>query len=670
MIIRHSRQLMLWLPVVVSIMAMLAATAQEEELEPRWLRLEIPQTSLGLEVEGLAENLNSGGTSSTHDQISLVPVVGLQTSGSIYHPDLISFDLNGEFGWGWLYDSIKSSGSVTTLNESDSLLRYLVQVSVLPDKPYNATFSAAQDHTYQTYDAFNSYTVDSIRDSGRFGWVTTALELNADLGYRDDNSTGINGSSEVIETYFNFYGTQKRQSGQSSLTYRYDAFDNTINFGNRQTSVFNSVGISDSEIFGSRQQINASTSAGFSEAQYSSEQTETVTANENIAVKNGPKLDSYLMFNFSDSRMNPVDLSILQGSAGLHHQLYDSLTSTFDVHGSYDNSSSSSSSATDDLYGLGIREDYTKQLGDWGHLLLGGGIVADHEDHESTGGVLTVPNEQHNLTNAPVFLNNPKVIASTIQVRALSDGTLYTEGADYTIITPGELTEILPVPGSMNVALHGSAVLVNYQSESLYNASFEAFNSSAQFRLDLFNQFGIYGRLNWLDNNAPPEVLTQTLTDLTAGMDYNWRWIRASAEYEDYDSNFSQYKAWRLLQSFNYQLSSASRCGVDISQTFYRYSGNLNQDQYQFIARYNTQFDFSLAWYVEGGYVLNDMTGTEQSTGFARTGLSWLRGKLSVRAGYEYNYQTSTTQAAMPTTASTMQRNERNYFFAYLKRSF
>jgi hypothetical protein len=73
---------------------------------------------------------------------------------------------------------------------------------------------------------------------------------------------------------------------------------------------------------------------------------------------------------------------------------------------------------------------------------------------------------------------------------------------------------------------------------------------------------------------------------------------------------------------------------------------------------------------VEGGYVLNDMTGTEQSTGFARTGLSWSRGKLSVRAGYEYNYQTSTTQAAMPTTASTMQRNERNYFFAYLKRSF
>jgi hypothetical protein len=511
--------------------------------------------------------------------------------------------------------------------------------------------------------------VDSTRDSGRFGWVTPALELNAEMGYRDDHSTGINGSSEVIETYLDFYGTQKRQNALSTLTYRYDQFDNTIDSGNRQNSVFNSVGISDSETFGSRKQINASTSAGFSQAQYSSQQTETITANENITVKHGPKLDSYLMFNFSDNRMSPADSSVLQGTVGVRHQLYDSLTSTFDVHGNYDNSSSSSSSATDDRYGLGIRGDYTKRLGDWGHLSLGGGIVADHEDHYSSGGGLTVINEQHNLTNTPVFLNNPKVIISTIQVRAASDGILFVEGTDYTISTLGELTEIQLVPGSI-IYSYGGNVLVNYQSESLYNASFEDFNSGAQIRLDLFNQLGIYGRLNWVDNNAPPEALAQTLTDLTGGMDYTWRWIHASAEYEDYDSNFSQYKAWRFLQSFNYQLSSASRCGLDFSQNFYRYSGNLNQDQYQFIARYNTQFDFPLAWYVEGGYDIYNMTETDQNSGFARTGLTWSRGKLNVRAGYEYNYQTITTQAAMPATASTTQQRERNYFFVYLKRSF
>jgi hypothetical protein len=662
MIIRRSKQLVLCLAAAVSIVTPLSATAQEDVLEPRWLRLDIPQLSSGMEIEGLTEKVNVSGLTSTHDQLSLVPVVGLQTKGSIYHPDLISFDLNGEAGWGWISDSVKSSGTTTTRNESDSVLRYLAQFSVLPEKPYNATFSTARDHTYRTYDAFNSYTVDSIRDSGRINWDTPALELDADFGYRDDKSSGINGSSEVAENFFNFNGTQKRKSGQSTLTYRFDQFDNAVNSGSSLTSVYNSVGVSDFETFGSRRQINSSTSASFSEAQYSGQQSRTVTANENLNDKLGPRLESYLMTSFSHSSMNPVDSSSLQGQAGVRHHLFDSLTSTLDAHGSYDETSSSSSSGSNDRYGLGLREDYTKRLGSWGRLSAGAGIIGDHEDHNSSGGVLVVSDEPHNLTNTPAFLNNPYVITSSIQVRAASDNFPYGS-ADYTIVASGRQTGIQLVLGSLNVALHGSAVLVNYQSASLYNASFEALNSSAQIRLDLFNQFGIYGRVNRLENNAPPEALTQTLTDLTAGMDYKRRWLLASAEYQDYDSTFSQYQAWRFLQSFNYQPTSASRVGVDFSQTFYRYQGNLNQDQYQFLARYNTQFEFPLAWYVEGGYVLNDMTGTEQLSRFARTGLNWSRGKFSVRAGYEYNYQTTTT------SYSTEQR-DRNYFSAYLKRTF
>lgn len=146
-------------------------------------------------------------------------------------------------------------------------------------------------------------------------------------------------------------------------------------------------------------------------------------------------------------------------------------------------------------------------------------------------------------------------------------------------------------------------------------------------------------------------------------MDYKRRWLLASAEYQNYDSTFSQYQAWRFLQSFNYQPSSASRVGVDLNQTFYRYQGNLDQDQYQFLARYNIQFEFPLAWYLEGGYVLNDMTGTEQWSRFARTGISWSRGKLSVRASYEYNYQATTTSYSTET-------RDRNFFSATLKRTF
>jgi len=66
---------------------------------------------------------------------------------------------------------------------------------------------------------------------------------------------------------------------------------------------------------------------------------------------------------------------------------------------------------------------------------------------------------------------------------------------------------------------------------------------------------------------------------------------------------------------------------------------------------------------VEGGYSIQDVLGTEELLGSARTGLSWSRGKLSVRTGYEYNSQyTSSSQWT--------QELVKNHFYAYLKRTF
>jgi len=206
-------------------------------------------------------------------------------------------------------------------------------------------------------------------------------------------------------------------------------------------------------------------------------------------------------------------------------------------------------------------------------------------------------------------------------------------------------------------------VLVSYQSRSLFNASYESLNSRAQIRLTLFDMFGLYARGNWLDNNAPPEALTQTLAALVGGADVTWRWLRAGAEYEDYDSNFSQYQAWRFFQSFNFKTSDSSTLGVDFTQSFYSYPDGQRQTRYQFLSRYHTQLTLSLAWHVEGGYSLQDVTGTEQNLATARTGLTWTRGKLNARIGYEFNHQTTETG---PWT----EQRDRNFFYAYLKRTF
>lgn len=639
--------------------------------EPTWFKLNgIPEASVGLEVDGSTETTHVGAGDSTYDTLFITPTVGLKTSGSIYHPNLLAFDLDGELGWGWNRMATSGPGFRQTINESDELNRYLVQVNVLQAKPYNASFFAAEDHSYRDYGSFDTFTVDSERYGGRINWNTEHLSINSDFGYRDEKASGLTSSSELAELYFNFVGLDRRQSGQTTLTASVNQFDNTLNFGNQVTSLNETVGLSDSETFGSRKQITAATGVSYSQSEYSGQRMETVTASENISVNHRPKLDSYFVMDFSHDQLQSEEDTRLQGVYGIRHQLYESLTSNLDAHGNLQENSGFNNSGNSDRYGLGLFESYTKRLQSWGRLSAGAGIIADHQDDQTTGGSVTTFNEAHQLYvpphYRPEYLARPRVIASTIQVSV--GGDTLGEGTDYEVIRSGELTEIRLIPTSSHVLIllvggDSLAVAVTYQSASINNDAYESLNASSQIRLDLFGAFGIYGRMNWMDNNAPATVLTQTLTDLVGGVDYHWRWLRTGAEYEDYDSNFSRYQAWRFFQSCDFRLDQRSSLSLNLNETFYHYPGNGDQTQYQFLTRYNLQLWSSLGWYVEGGCSTQDVLGTDQVQGSARTGLNWSRGKLSIRTGYEYNTQ-STSSGAFT------EERTKHRLFAYIKRTF
>jgi hypothetical protein len=649
----------------------LARTGRSQELG--WFQLmRPPEASVGMEVQGTHQTTRNNGVTSTYNQLSLTPLVGLQTQGYVYHPNLVTFDLGGDIGWGWNRSTTTGPGYTQTTKDSQQLMRYLAQLNFLSAKPYNASFFATQDHTYSDYGSFNTFTVDSLRYGGVVNYNSDRVTMTADAGYRNEQDTGLNDFTEVSETYFNFFGADHRQSGQTSLTYHINQFENTVNnsynttnkVGSTSSSLNQSVGISDSETFGAHKQIVATTGASFSESEYSGQQLQTVTANENVNVTHTPNLDSFYSVDYSHNQLHPVTDSTVQGVSGIRHHLYESLTSQVDVHGNYQDYSGGGSSSTYDRYGFGVSENYTKKLGTWGRLTIGAGAIADHQDQNSYGDVLTTIDEPHqlNLVGPPTFLDHPNVILSSVVVKG--PGGIPTQlNVDYQLVQVGDLTQILLVPTS--TILHsGDVVKVTYESDSLYTASFDSLNATAQIRLDLFNKFGLYGRLNWLDNNAPPQVQTQTLTDWVGGVDYGWHWFRAGAEYEDYNSNFTAYQAWRLFQMFNCQPSDTSTFSVTLNQSSYTYPDSGSQNQYQFLSRYSIQFLSSLSWFVEGGYNIQDVLGTKQYLSSGRTGVTWTRGKLSVRAGYEYNGQ-STTTPGQPN-----QEFDTSRLYVYLKRTF
>ena len=654
------------------------APAIRADDEPAWFTLNgLPEVSVGVEAEGSTEETRVSGGGTTYDHLSVAPLAGLHTAGSIYHPNLLTFDLGGDLGWGWDTMSTSGSGLSQTQNQSEELKRYLAQFTLLAAKPYNASFFAAQDHAFRDYGTFSTYTVDSTRYGGRLNWNAGALSLNADLGYRNELDTGLNDSTEITETYFNFLTIHQRKSGQTTLSLHLNEVDDVLNYGNHLNTRSQSASISDSETFGHRKQITSSTGLSYGQSEYTGQRIDTLNANESVTINHSPKLESYLMMNFNRSELRPLTSSRLQGSCGVRHQLYESLTSTLEGHGTHQEESAAASDSTFDQYGLSLSENYTKRLQSWGRLAVGVETGMDHQDQNSSGGTILTPSEPHQLylptspSYRPVYLSRPQVIDSTIVVSVGSD-TLNPPGSvvpDYTVTSYGLLTRIdlvFPVTAHVqSLLLTGDnlSVTVTYQSESASTSSYDTFNASVQVRLDLFGRFGVYGRVNWLDNNAPPAALAQTLTDVVGGADYNRKWFRAGAEYESYDSNFTQYQALRFFENFDFTLTDASSLNLDFNQTFYHYPANGDQSQYQFIGRYNARLPMSITWYLEGGGTAQEVSGTDQLYGSARTGLSWSRGKLSLRVGYEFNTQS---------TASGGFTEERikHRFFTYLRRSF
>jgi hypothetical protein len=647
----HCRRLLAGLLVVAGVRG--GATVAHAE-DPQWFKLHgAPEVSLGLEVESSTEQSRVNGINATYDHTFVAPVMGIASQGSIYHPNLLTFSEDVTLGWN--SDSASSKGPDYNRNRNDDglLARYLARVNLLPSKPLNASFFAAQDHTYRDYGTFGTYTVDSSRVGGNVQYDSSALSLNADFGQRHEETSGLTDNSQVFETYLNFVGINRRKFGQTTLTYRVDEFDTTQNSNPRLTSLNQSVGVSDSETFGSRRQFTSTTGLGYGLSEYGSQETETFSANENFNANLRPNLDGYANLNYSRNQLRPYTSDIVRGAMGVRHRLYESLVSNLDVHGSHQENSGLNTSYTSDRYGLGLYESYTKKVQSWGRLSAGLGGSVDHEEDHSNAGTVTTFNEPHQLYlptspgYQPVYLDHPRVEAGSIQVNAGAD--VLVEPADYEVVTSGELTEIkLVVPPSAHLQSllqtnDNLAVTVTYRSESISDASFEQFTVSAQIRLDMFGKFGVYGRVNWVDNNAPVEVLSQTLTDLVAGADYYWRWIRAGAEIEDYESNFTKYQAARFYQNFSFQPTAVSTLNVNFNQRFYRFPDDRHQDLYQFLTRYNIQIMTALSWYLEGGATWQSNMGSEQFFGSARTGINWTRGKLSVRAGYEYNTQTTTS---------------------------
>ena len=648
--------------LVMFLASAIPAAAQRRSrqiVEPQAVQWQIIESYTGVYLEGIHEETDFGNSASrvTYDRVFMGPLIGLKGSGSVYHPNLLTFTLSGEAAPGYSAERTESAAS-TDRSELRLLGNYLANFIFLGNKPYRSSAFVSQNYSYRDYDFFNRVEVDTKRYGGTVGYQAGPVPVTISAWRRDEETFGLTDNSSIRETGLTLDADNERDSGTTTFNYTFNDYTRR-DFTAQAGGTDHSFGLSDVETFGRREQIHLNTSAGYSTREYTESPSDDFNATGNLSIEHRPSLTSFYDASYyhsvSDSIVGSVESDNLNGSASLRHQLYESLTSTLRLQGLNSSSTGTftdtngvaTTSQSDTLrLGGGIAEQYTKRLGHSSRLTALGSFLYERTDQQNTGRILIQTDEAHSFPSASsgsppdtFFLNLPFVDETSIVITD-AQNTLppYQRGLDYTVSRNGFLTLISRTATS--TIPRSTTVLVDYRAEASPSGKYDTVTGLFQLRIDFWDGLlGMYGRLNSVQNHGSPDLVVQDINSFAFGADVTWRWLRAGMEYEIYDSTFSSYRTARLFQSLAFKPDEASTLNFDLIESYTRYlDADRDEQNYSFISRYHRRVTRYLGFDFEGGISVRIGPGVDQTLAAARPGMQFNMGRLSVKAGYDFEY--------------------------------
>jgi hypothetical protein len=157
------------------------------------------------------------------------------------------------------------------------------------------------------------------------------------------------------------------------------------------------------------------------------------------------------------------------------------------------------------------------------------------------------------------------------------------------------------------------------------------------------------------------DLRVQEVTSYTLGSDFNWRWLRAGAEYLIYDSTQSDYRSARFFQSVTWRPDADSTVGMDFSEAWIDYINAQRQEEnFQAITRYHRTLTHRLGFDADAGVSYRKGNGVDQVLATIRPSIKYAIGKLTLDAGYDYEYELFLNS----------EERQKHMFFLRLKRFF
>ncbi|HUB86866.1 MAG TPA: hypothetical protein VMB22_03170 [Verrucomicrobiae bacterium] len=664
------------LPVSLASLALAAgasrALAQSDYFAPPEPQPTMPRLkyiSLDTEVEQVNSSSN-GGKTDTQD-IYLAPAVGIGWDSFIYHPNLLTFSLLAEPGYAWQEYVLNG----VTSRQDSLLLNGNFTGTVLQMKPYATVLSYSRSHEDYHYDFFNSATVDAENWGVTSGYREGPVPVNFSFQHSTRDSTGISLDGDSDQTTFNFHAQNSRSNGNlTDLDYQFSQYDSSTMYASqnfKDTSTTHYVSLTDAEHWG-KSTLNSSLI--YSGQENDGIPSDNLSAALDLGVQHTANLRSFYDYSFATYSSEGANSVNQLARVGLQHQLYESLSSSIDVHGALTDDTAPGTSLDQESAGTSASEEYSKRLGDWGHFSIGDSVSYDLTHQKSSGSELFIANEPHAVPPTGLFfLKQPLDLAvqSITYFNGSATVTLVPGTApagDYDIITTTDPWQIrIYNTGPSHIDLSSSPVVqVNYSIQPNPTGDYSVLNNQIQARLDFWrDRAGIYARYDFDDNSADsPGFVLENISEFQTGGDVNWSGFRGDADFTDRHSSLYNYRSVTLTEAYSLRASRHSTAGIDLRQQWSTYPDagtNSTPDltYYSFTAHYDWQPVSRLSWNTELGYELQRGAGENQDFVVARSYLNWFVGKLAVRLGYEFQNQEYTTET-----------REQNYAFVQLRRNF
>ncbi|HTV76468.1 MAG TPA: hypothetical protein VMD57_05660, partial [Candidatus Baltobacteraceae bacterium] len=462
----------------------------------------------------------------------------------------------------------------------------------------------------------------------------------------------------------------------TDLTYQFSQYDSSTTYASQNftdSSTTHYVTLTDAEHFGKN---SLNTSLNYNEQEEQGVPSDNLNAMLDFDMQHTPQLRSFYDYSFARYTTEGAESINQYARAGLQHQLYDSLSSTVDIHGALADNTSPGATLDQQSAGTAVSEDYSKQLGGWGHLSIGDSASYDVTHQSSTGSELLINNESHTVPPTGLFFLDQPLDLGLQSITYFNGSATVTlvqgtaPAGDYDVITTTDPWQIrIYSTGPNHVNLNSSPVVqVNYTVQPNPSGNYSVFNNQFQIRLDFWHQrAGIYASYDTSDNQASsPGFVFENISEFQAGGDVTWNGFRGEAGFTDRQSSLYSYQSVGLSEAYSLRASPHSTAGIDLRQQWSTYpnsSAGTNSTPdltyYSFTAHYDWHPVSSLSWNTEAGYELQRGAGEDQDLFVARSYLNWIVGKLDFRLGYEFQNQIYTTE-----------RFEQNYIFLRMRRNF